>query len=508
MSNARFTKADRLVSPVFLSVLLALAGVAPAVRGAETSGTAAILARDVKITISGEPGKPSETRTIQFELTGKQPPEIKLVTEDLHRGKPSPARIDRAQVRAPSVTTGPSGFASYEVSVQNLPERYGTYTGRIGVSIGGKPADPIEVTLYVRVPASANLTGNPATVSMPLVTGWRLPGTELLAGRPIVGEQRIGIAGLAAALAIEKVYPPELMSARGAGPFGEGKVEVEPIEGGDGYLLRVNASGAKPDKYSGTALLGLPDSDRRVSVPIEVLVRAGPWCVLGMLLIGILLGRAAKYMNERGQALLTANKRVTDLIARIDLIDATHRVVLDGVVKDLRDKLDQNRLSELDTALADAATRAALLEQAVRVLELAGKYGDLGAEDETKKIMVGIGLVTSGALPALKTRLDQVEMKVVAPAQDSASMEAHVQQASAAKSAGNRRVRNARWIQRTLEIGGIVLLTFVGYEVLYLSGSPTFGASFSDYLGAVIWGLGADVAGRTITSLGRVATRT
>ena len=54
---------------------------------------------------------------------------------------------------------------------------------------------------------------------------------------------------------------------------------------------------------------------------------------------------------------------------------------------------------------------------------------------------------------------------------------------------------------------GIKLLALVGYEVLYLNGSPTFGANFSDYFGVLVWGMGADVAARTITALGRVPAR-
>jgi hypothetical protein len=63
------------------------------------------------------------------------------------------------------------------------------------------------------------------------------------------------------------------------------------------------------------------------------------------------------------------------------------------------------------------------------------------------------------------------------------------------------------YLGHALELAGVVLLALVGYEVLYLNGSPTFGANFSDYFGVLVWGLGADVAARTITALGRVPAR-
>ena len=56
----------------------------------------------------------------------------------------------------------------------------------------------------------------------------------------------------------------------------------------------------------------------------------------------------------------------------------------------------------------------------------------------------------------------------------------------------------------SLELIGVLLLAFVGFEALYVNGSATFGANpVADYLTAIVWGLSADVAARTITSLGR-----
>jgi len=43
------------------------------------------------------------------------------------------------------------------------------------------------------------------------------------------------------------------------------------------------------------------------------------------------------------------------------------------------------------------------------------------------------------------------------------------------------------------------LVLEIGFEALYMNGSPTFGANpVTDYLTAIIWGLSADVAGRTL----------
>jgi hypothetical protein len=44
------------------------------------------------------------------------------------------------------------------------------------------------------------------------------------------------------------------------------------------------------------------------------------------------------------------------------------------------------------------------------------------------------------------------------------------------------------------------MLVLIGLQSLY-SNNPTFGAEFGDYLGLIIWGLGVDVASRTLSNL-------
>jgi hypothetical protein len=60
-----------------------------------------------------------------------------------------------------------------------------------------------------------------------------------------------------------------------------------------------------------------------------------------------------------------------------------------------------------------------------------------------------------------------------------------------------------------VQFATVVLLAFVGFEAIYLNASAqTFGANpVTDYLSAIVWGLSAEVAARTLLSLGRVAPR-
>jgi hypothetical protein len=48
----------------------------------------------------------------------------------------------------------------------------------------------------------------------------------------------------------------------------------------------------------------------------------------------------------------------------------------------------------------------------------------------------------------------------------------------------------------------IVILAFVGFEAIYVNSAKAFGANpVNDFLTALVWGLSADVAGRTIANV-------
>jgi len=59
------------------------------------------------------------------------------------------------------------------------------------------------------------------------------------------------------------------------------------------------------------------------------------------------------------------------------------------------------------------------------------------------------------------------------------------------------------WIVRPLLYFVLLFgLVAVGLSTLYVNTGLTFGATpFADYLGLVLWGLSADVAGRTLSNL-------
>lgn len=462
---------------------------------------ATLIPEDTSISLSGESGKQSETRTIRFELAaGERTPAHSFAPGDLQRTTPTPSRIDRAQVRVTASAASSPGSASYEVVVTTLPERNGTYQGKIQVSDGDKKLDPISVTLLVRVPANLPLTASPPNIALPLVaSSW--PAAGVLSNWPSAASMPVAVAGLPAGAEIADARTSPLMSARG---YGEFRGDYGATKRPGGLVFQADASKARPDKYTSVAEMDLAGSDRRISVPVEVSVRVSPWCVIALLLAGIVLGRGAKWMNEQGQKVLAAQRRVNDFEARIATLDADYRRHLDDKVAKLRRLVSENRLTDLDATMVDAVARADLLERAASLRQLAFAKSNTAAQRDLDDIAAAARFVTKPE--TLKPRLDAVETALTA-APDADALPAVLGVGPSHVLGRSTLVRWASTLRWVLELAGVVLLAFVGYEVLYLSGSATFGANFSDYFGALVWGLGADVTARTITSLGRTPGR-
>lgn len=479
---------------ILLSCLLA---------GAVSSASAAtLMPEDAAIGLVGEPGKQSETRTIRFTLAaGETEPALKFTPGPLLRTNPAPSRIDQAQVHVRKSERSTSGAPLYEVSVTAVPERYGTFQGEIEVFDGDKKLSPaISVTLLVRVPTTLPLTASPPNLALSLVAS-SMPAAGVLSDRPAVGSMPVAVAGLPAGAEIADVRISPLMSIRGYGNF-DGDYGRTKLPGG--FVFSADASKARPDKYTGFAEIDLVGSDRRVSVPVELLVRVSPWCVILLLLAGIVLGRGAKWMSEQGNKLLAAQQRVNDFETRIASLDADYRDLLDVEVVNLYEIVSHNRLMELDGAMVDAMTRASLLERTAMLRRLAQDKQNTDAEKKLNTIAREAPHVTNPE--TLKRRLDDVESVLTTePGADAPNALIEPEPPRPRMHSNTLLLAGAmRWI---LELAGVVLLAFVGYEVLYLNGAPTFGANFSDYFGVLVWGLGADVTGRTIASLGRAPAR-
>ncbi|QBE66041.1 hypothetical protein [Pseudoduganella lutea] len=455
------------------------------------------------IALSGEPGKDSDIRTLTFSAAeGEAKATLQFRATPLVRCTPDVARIDPAQVVVEPKAGDLTGLV-YELRIRTLPERYGNYHGTVTVANGKDFKEKLKISLQVRFPAAATLAIVPPIISLPVMRSGA-PGTEPLSGVPVIGKAALFVSGLPDGVALDRYALSPLMSARGYGDF-SGEKRLSRDKDGN-WILQVNALGVRPDKYSSYARLGVEGSDRFVSVPVDVLVRASPWCVLALLCAGIALGRGVKFMNEHGKPLLAAQRELGSLRTRVALLNTDIQPQKPMFLAQLQRMIDDGKLAEFATALPDAAGRVALLE---KIGHLAGSaLASAALQQRLTRLAQQVGL--GGMLAELEMQHQQLLRDAAAPvASDGLELQMKMPQDNPPQPGRWKSVRPrvlAAW-GWLLELAGVVVLCLVGYEILYLGGSPTFGAHFSDYFGALVWGLGADVAARSLSALGRAVPR-
>ena len=95
--------------------------------------------------------------------------------------------------------------------------------------------------------------------------------------------------------------------------------------------LAFNRSAIPPDRYTGSIYLTIEKQQNRMTLPLNLSVRTGPFIPLVILAIGIILGRVSRYMKERGEPLADALQDLNRLKQDI--------VATEQLTKDEKDKL-------------------------------------------------------------------------------------------------------------------------------------------------------------------------
>jgi hypothetical protein len=301
--------------------------------------------------------------------------------------------------------------------------------------------------------------------------------------------------------------------------------------------FQVVSGGLAPDHYTGEFRLRLPGKAEMLNIPLQLDVRDGPELAVLVLICGILLGRFSKYMNEIGNPQSDLLKQFLQLQSRAQQ-DAADYELLQHNFRDARMKIDAVQLDAAKSCLTTIDNRLTLLS---RLRYLATLLTPRSDEDSVKAILVLIATARNNiALDTDPTQLaDQIEAavkKLPPPAGAQSATGANALEvaaagamSSAAKTAANLTQESAAqeappsWARRvTAFITGhsdalradvtlwflrplawmilILLLVATGFMQLYLK-NPSFGAnSISDYFGLLLWGMGSDVAGRTLTN--------
>ena len=183
------------------------------------------------------------------------------------------------------------------------------------------------------------------------------------------------------------------------------------------------------------------------------------------------------------------------------------------MVAELQELQSQGYYEDLAHKLDEAQTRLQLLLRARSLLVWAQAKN---RNEESSALQSTIeDLANATVLGPLGIQLDQIEASLLKPAPAGAGVEAAnlalppggVVPASTqplSQRVSRSKVRLLEIARPTITILGGLLLAFVGFETLYVNGSATFGANaITDYLSVFVWGVSADVASRTIGTLGQ-----
>jgi hypothetical protein len=304
--------------------------------------------------------------------------------------------------------------------------------------------------------------------------------------------------------------------------------------------LTLKRSAMPPDQYSGAVYLTLANQTNRLALPVNLSVRGGPLLPLFILLVGIVLGRLFKYMQEQGGPQAETRKQVYQLEADLKEAHPDDQKLLADKVTQTRNLVYRHQLEAANTQITVVRSRLDVLTQ-LRSLEtrlaVQAKNDEYVPEEAIEQINLIRSEIEQGLDAKARETLDQLisTMDSAAPKGGSDDSE---QIQSTLRGAGANLDRNARnlaiaprpqtwvdqmqrvlidlsglsdlvraeatyWFVRPLLYGVLLVgLTIVGLNTLYIEKGETLGARpLSDYLGLLLWGLSADVASRSLSGL-------
>lgn len=298
-----------------------------------------------------------------------------------------------------------------------------------------------------------------------------------------------------------------------------------------------------PDNYTGAIYLTLAEQNNRLNIPVNLNVRSGPFIPLLVLFFGVILGRIFKYMQERGEPQAEVLQQVNRLQEDIENAPEEDKKILTPMIDQARQAVYREKFEQAEVRIKAIEARFELLTE-LRTLEtnLKGKEQHpvvkeamekitqarqsliLNNESEAKKILEEVRtdipkltslMGSSASDEGISEKLEQASKKALDSINRSIEAEKdlapisngwkHVQSFLIIFSGVSDQVRAEAtfWIVRPL-LGIILLigLSIVGIGSLYVENGKTFGSNpFPDYLGLVLWGLSADVASRSLSSL-------
>ncbi|MCR4406211.1 MAG: hypothetical protein NUW24_04700 [Anaerolineae bacterium] len=307
--------------------------------------------------------------------------------------------------------------------------------------------------------------------------------------------------------------------------------------------LTLYRSAMPPDHYTGAVYLTLDGKQERVALPVDLSVRSGPLGPFLALLAGVVLGRLFKYMQERGRPQAEALQAVNRLQALVRTAHPDDQKILAPMVEAVRKLVYRQKLETVTATLEAIEARSQVLnelraietalkdkEQHPKVKEALEKIAQARRHLELKQDAEATALLEEikRVLVSLKTTMMGVDGR------PDADVARAAERAEVAEGAADRAARGPlvpaepRWLERLkdwlvilsglsdqiraeatlwlvrplLYMALMIGLLAVGISSLYVENGAAFGANpFADYLGLLLWGLSADVAGRSLANL-------
>src|SRR5262249_33444461 len=152
---------------------------------------------------------------------------------------------------------------------------------------------------------------------------------------------------------------------------------------------------ARPGRYTGVVKLGLDGTDRQLVVPVDVSIRVDPWMVLGLIVLGVILGRVAKYMNDTGDRLLAIGQRYDLFMWRIGALDDdVVRQIMRDDVHTLQELQRRGDYAKLTDALTLAESRVQLALRTSHLLAWARDDNRTAEADQLRALITALSRAT------------------------------------------------------------------------------------------------------------------
>lgn len=298
------------------------------------------------------------------------------------------------------------------------------------------------------------------------------------------------------------------------------------------------------DRYTGAVYLTLEGARERLIVPVNITMRIAPFVPLLVLLLGIILGRLIKYMQEKGIPQAETFGKIKQLEKQITSAHQEDQKILIPMLSQAEQLVQQMKLEAATTEVDKITARYECLLSLRTIEQKLEPYktfpqvkGDNGLLQKINNIRLQISLSQDEQAKTLLNELQQDIAKfqpplTMGPGQAPFNLTELVKGVKDAVVAVGGAVHNnvkqpvdkwVLWSQKALiflsgskfrtqatywfaqplfSLALLLSLSVVGLRSLYVQKGATFGADpFSDYLGLLVWGLSADVASRSLSNL-------